>query len=61
MPLLLTLVIAVCIFCLAWYIIGLIPLPGPPFPPFVKNLLYIVLCIVAICWLAAIGGVHWPR
>jgi hypothetical protein len=61
MPLLLTIVIAILIFCLCWYIISIIPLPPPPFPAFIRTILYIVLCIVAVCWLAAIGGVHWPR
>lgn len=51
MSILISLAIAALIFCLAWWLIALIPLPPPPFPPFFKSLLFAILIIVALIWL----------
>ncbi len=49
----LTLVVVVLVFCLLWWAIGLIP-GGPPF---LKNVLYILLIVVAVVWLLNLVGV----
>lgn len=49
----LTIVILILVFCLLWWAIGLIP-GGPPF---LKNVLYILLIIVAVVYLLGLVGV----
>lgn len=49
----LTLIILIIVFCLLWWAIGLIPVG----PPFLKNLLYILLIIVAVVYLLGLVGV----
>jgi hypothetical protein len=49
----LTLVILALAFCLLWWAIGLIPVG----PPFLKNVLYILLIIVAAVYLLGLVGV----
>lgn len=50
MEILITIVVAVLVFALLWYAIGLLPLPAG-FPPFVKPALYIILILVACVFL----------
>lgn len=52
---LITLLIGLIIFCLAWWLISIIPLPPAPFPPFFKTILYIVLIVITIVWLLRLG------
>lgn len=50
MSVIVMIVVAVLIFALLWYAIGLLPMPAG-FPPFVKPVLYIILVLVAVWWL----------
>jgi hypothetical protein len=56
MSILLTILIAVIVFALLWYLIGLIPLPAPLANA--KWVLYAVLIIVAVIWLLKLVGVN---
>jgi len=49
---LLAILVVVVVFCLLWWAIGLIPVG----PPFLKNVLYIVLIVVAVVWLLWLVG-----
>lgn len=51
----LTLIVLILIFALLWYGIGLIPAG----PPFLKNVLYILLILVAVAYLLGLIG-HGP-
>lgn len=50
MEVLITLVVAVLVFALLWYVISLIPFPAG-FPPAIRSVLYILLLLVAAYWL----------
>jgi hypothetical protein len=49
MSILITLLIAILVFCLIWYLISILPLPAP-FAN-IKWVLYAILIIAAIIWL----------
>lgn len=49
MDILITLIVAVLVFALLWYVVGL--LPDPPIRPTFKQILYILLILIAIVWL----------
>jgi hypothetical protein len=51
----LTLLVAVIIFILLWWLISLLPLPAS-MPSGVKNVLYIILISGAIYWLVTRSG-----
>jgi len=57
MELLIILLVAVCVFALLWYAIGLIPFP-PPLAN-IRWVLYIILILLAVIWLVQrfLGGV----
>ncbi len=46
-----TLLVATLIFVLLWTGISILPLKTPPFPPFVKTALYLILIVASIVWL----------
>lgn len=50
MELIIVLLVAICIFALLWYAIGLVPFP----PPLVniRWVLYVLLILLAVLWLA---------
>jgi hypothetical protein len=47
MSLIIMLIIAAVVFALLWYAISFVPAT----PPFLKNILYIALCLIAAVWL----------
>lgn len=49
MELIITLIVAIIVFALLWYAIGLLPVPAGM--PWLKNLLYVLLVLVAVVWL----------
>ncbi len=51
MNLLITLLIAVVIFALLWYLVSLLPIPQP-----FKNIVVIILILIAIIWLIHLAG-----
>lgn len=55
MALLITLIIGILVFCLLWWAISLIPFPPPPFPQFIRPILWIILILVAVVWLLHLG------
>lgn len=50
MEVLITLVVAVLVFALAWWLISLLPLPANV-PPAIRTVLYVLLIVIAIWWL----------
>jgi hypothetical protein len=54
----LTIIVAVIIFCLIYWLIGLIPLP-PPLAQ-ARWVLYALLVIGAIIFLLNLAGIHLP-
>jgi hypothetical protein len=50
MELLITVIVAICIFALVWWLVTILPLPTN-FPPQIRTFLYAILIIVAIVWL----------
>ena len=55
---LVTIIVLVIVFCLLWYLIGIIPLP-PPLAN-VRWVFYALLIIVAIVVLLGFIGIHLP-
>jgi hypothetical protein len=57
MAILIPLIIAVLVFALLWYAIGLIPVPAGM--PMLRSILYVLLIVVAVVWLWShfMGGV----
>ncbi len=49
----LTLIILALVFALLWWAIGLIPVG----PPFLKNVLYILLILIAVFYLLGLVGI----
>lgn len=49
MTLIITLIIAVIVFCLVWYAIGYVPVPSGL--PWLKNVLYVLLLLAAAYFL----------
>jgi xanthine/uracil permease len=58
MGILITLLIGILVFCLLWYLIGMIPFP-PPIAQ-AKWVFYLVLVILAIYWLLKLSGISLP-
>lgn len=58
---LITLLVAVIVFALVWWLIAIIPFPPPPFPPFIRTVLFIILIVIAIAWLINFSGVRLWR
>lgn len=50
MEMLITLVIAILVFALLWWLISILPLPAT-MPPVIRTILFVLLIIVAIVWL----------
>lgn len=60
MSILVTLIVLVIVFCLAWYVIGIIPFP-PPLAN-IRWVFYAVLVLIAIIvLLGMIPGFNWPN
>ncbi len=55
MSLLITILIAALIFCLIWWLIGM--LPNPPIPAMFVLICRIVLVVIAIIWLLGKIGI----
>lgn len=55
MPLLIELIVLVLVVSLVCWIITLIPFPAGA-PPFLRNVLFIIVALICIVWLLDLGG-----
>jgi hypothetical protein len=55
---LVTIIIAICIFLLIWWLLSILPLPAP-IAQF-RWIGFVILIICAILFLLNLGGIHLP-